>query len=220
MIFDNAASVLRAACIAKQNRYNIPLPTMNVRSSMKNLALEEIEFSTLVKHLTEMEPCKPEALLKYDFRPFTEFAVDSLGNWGIVLIAEPDADCLPGLDDTVFIFPQDSMCRRYTRRPYVMKVDGSRYFLDIDEAIPVPVYVHRPTDVWAAAHDLSKIRNRFVGHPSSTNLSDDALETMLAKVKKAYDKLMPAVEIPEDDCKMLMGEFEKIKEGMSNNGEL
>ena len=91
------------------------------------------------------------------------------------------------------------------------KVDGSRYYLDIGETILAPLSVHRPTNVWAAANDLSKIRNRFVGHPLSTNLSDDALEMMLAKLKKAYDKLMPAVEIPEDDCKKLIGEFEKIK---------
>ena len=189
MIFDNAASVLRAACIAKQNRYNIPLPTKHDRSSMKNLALEEIEFSTLAK------PCKPEALLKYDFRPFTEFAVDSSGNWRVVLIAEHDADCLPGLDDTVFIFPQNSMCwRSYTRRLHVTKVDGSRYFLDMDETIPVPLSVHCPTDVWAAAHDLSKIRNRFVGHPSSTNLSDDALETMLAKESKEIVRVKQVFE--------------------------
>ena len=220
MIFDNAASVLRAACIAKQNCYNIPLPTKNDRLCTKYLALEEIEFSTLAKHLTEMEPCKSEALLKYDFRLFTEIAVDILGNLRVVLIAEPDADCLPGLDDTVFIFAQNSMYWRYTRKPRVTKVDGSRYYLDMGETIPAPLSVHRPTDVWVAANDLSMIRNRFVGHPSSTNLSDDALETMLAKVKKAYDKLMPAVEIPEDDCKKLMDEFEKIKEGMSNNGEL
>ena len=36
--------------------------------------------------------------------------MDGLGNWRVVLIAEPDADCLPGLDDTVFIYPQNSMC--------------------------------------------------------------------------------------------------------------
>ena len=40
------------------------------------------------------------------------------------------------------------------------------------------------------------------------------LKMMLEKVKEAYNKLMPAVRIPEDDCKKLINEFEEIREGI------
>ena len=216
MIFDNAASVLRAACVAKHKSHDIALPTKNEYENEKNLELEEIEFSTLTKHLKDNEPCKPEALVKCHFMPQPAFMVapGSAGNEKVVvLIALSDADIssLPALNDRVFIHWGKKNCS-----PWVTKIDGLHYYLDTGKEIVAEVSVYRPTDIWAAVDDLRIMRNSFVGHPPSTSISDDALEMMLAKVKKAYDKLMHAVRIPQDDHKKLMEEFEKIEKGTYN----
>ena len=200
VIFDNTSRVLRAACIAKQRRDDIAVPKKNRWGIEDDLKPDEIEFSTLVKHLQDHETCKLSSLLKYDFRPCKEFTEDSVGNKRMVLIAKDDAKKLPVVGDTLFI----GQCR-----PCVTKVDGLRYYLNTDKEIGAKV-VHCPTEIWSAVNDLNSVRES-VCHAPAANFKEAAFEMILAKVEKAYDKLMSAFEIPEGARKELMDDFEKIK---------
>ena len=73
----------------------------------------------------------------------------------------------------------------------------------------VNVSIYHPTDAWDAVRFLRDKRNSVVGHPSSTNLTDAALNDLFTVVMEAYKKLP---WISEDDY---MEEVEEIKTGMS-----
>ena len=194
------------------------MPTMNKHDCQgKPLELEQIEFTTLVNHLINSESHEPNDLTKCDFEESAKFKVpDSESSKKAVVLVAPrePTSSLPAVEDAIIVWTEKR--QRQHQKPYrqcVMKIDGLHYYLDKNEEIKSPVTVYFPTDVCAAANSLRVMRNAIAGHPPTASLDDAPFKTMLEKVKKAYDTLM--VEIPEDDRKRLMEEFEKIKGGMS-----
>ena len=69
--------------------------------------------------------------------------------------------------------------------------------------------IYRMTDAWHAVRFLRDKRNTVMGHPSSTNLTDAALDDLFKEVMDAYKKLP---WIREDDY---MEEIEEIIAGMT-----
>ena len=162
VIFDNAASVLRAACIAKDKSHGIAPPSKNTYGDKDDLVLEEIEFTSLKDHLEK-------ALRKCDFKLRPEFMVcpGSAGNKKVVVLIaaqniEVSISILPALNNQVFVRNCES--GKKICSPLVKKVEGSNYYLDSGKEIKVDVSVYCHTDAWAAVDELRKIRNEFVGH--------------------------------------------------------
>ena len=97
--------------------------------------------------------------------------------------------------------PEHVFCVDQGKEFSLTRLENFCYYQEKDrnkKACTVSVYC--PTDAWYAVQDLRDMRNDIVGHPGSADLSNDGIQKVFDAVKQAYNKLIIATEISEEDA--------------------
>ena len=214
LFYDNAAGVLREVCKRERDNFGLPLPTRtSLREEKDQKELDQIDFSALADHLNNLKRITSNhcgSFFKHAFECDTDFSTDPASKRKVAVLKPRNADpntALVAGDKVVCIHPQSKTSHKRLKWLCIDRIEDSCYYLDHHERIVLPVVsVYHPTDAWIAVNTLRTLRNRVVGHPSSTQLSCSALDKLFADVEDAYKKL----EVSEDVYK---NEFDKIRAG-------